>query len=80
MFGAFAGEHYFEFRESEEVDGGCMFVHGEDYIGWMTWLFGEGLLGIARGSAVGLYEGFSKDVKARAEELKKVGETEGNVD
>ncbi|CAO2652307.1 Nn.00g005900.m01.CDS01 [Neocucurbitaria sp. VM-36] len=69
FLGAFAGEHYFEFRASEsgENEGGCAFVHGEDYQGWLTWLFGEGVLGLARGSVVGLYEGFSRDVKARAE-------------
>ncbi|KAF1840355.1 uncharacterized protein K460DRAFT_410947 [Cucurbitaria berberidis CBS 394.84] len=73
FLGAFAGEHYFEFRESEKVDGGCLFVHGEDYVGWLTWLFGEGWLGFARASVVAMYEGFSRDVKTRVEGLKRDG-------
>lgn len=57
-----------------------MFAHGEDYDGWMTWLFGEGMFGLARSSIEGTYEGFSKDIKARVGRLKgneKDGRTAG---
>jgi hypothetical protein len=47
-------------------------VHGEDYDGWMTWMFGKGVCGIGRKNVVKMFEGFSKDVKRRAEDLKKL--------
>jgi hypothetical protein len=70
--GAFAGKHYFQFLESQTTPGGTTFVHGEDYDGWMSWLFREGAIGFGRRNAVDMYENVSKDVKNRAEELKKL--------
>ncbi|KAF2029975.1 hypothetical protein EK21DRAFT_45459, partial [Setomelanomma holmii] len=67
--GAFAGRHYFQFIESHVTPGGTTFVHGEDYDGWLTWMFGKGLLGIGRRSAARMFDDFSKDVKTRAKEL-----------
>jgi hypothetical protein len=58
--------------ESHITPGGTTFVHGEDYDGWMTWMFGEGMLGIGRKSAVNMFEKVSIDLKKRAEGLKKV--------
>ena len=75
--GAIAGRHYFEFMESKSGMG-TVFVHGEAYDGWMTWLFGEGWGGVLRGPVVGMYAGFSEDVKKRVEALvidPKGGET-----
>jgi hypothetical protein len=72
--GAFAGKHYFQFLESHTTPNGTTFVHGEDWDGWMTWMFGEGMLGFGRKNAVTMYEEFSQDVKKRAEELKKLKE------
>jgi hypothetical protein len=70
MGGALAGRHYFEFRESEDGKG-TVFVHGEDYDGWMTWMFGEGWGGVMRRTVVGLYRGFCEDVGRRVEELNR---------
>lgn len=89
LLGAFAGEHYFEFfenkgREHGAVEGehsesktkSCIFVHGENYDGWMTWLFGEGVFGFARSSVEAMYRVFAEDVKARVEAVKKSNQGE----
>jgi hypothetical protein len=68
MGGALAGRHYFEFKESKDGKG-TIFVHGEAYEGWMTWIFGEGWGGVLRRSVVGMYAGFCEDVKKRVEAL-----------
>jgi hypothetical protein len=70
--GAFAGKHYFQFFESHITPGGTTFVHGEDYDGYMSWLFGEGTMGFGRKNTVKMYEEVSRDLKKRAEELKKL--------
>jgi hypothetical protein len=70
MGGAFAGRHYFEFKESK-VGKGTVFVHGEAYDGWMTWMMGEGWGGVMRGPVVRMYAGFGQDVKKRVEALVK---------
>tara|TARA_R110002003_G_scaffold805_2_gene21469 strand:+ start:1641 stop:2123 length:483 start_codon:yes stop_codon:yes gene_type:complete len=74
MGGAFSGKHYFQFFESHVTPGGTTFVHGEDYDGWMTWMFGKGIFGIGRRGVVRMFDSFSKDVKMRAEEMKKLKE------
>ena len=71
MLGAFAGEHYFDFSKSTVTPGGTTFVHGENYNGWMTWMFDDWWLGVARGSVVQMYAGYAQDVKKRAEQLKE---------
>jgi hypothetical protein len=70
--GAFAGKHYFQFFESHITPGGTTFVHGEDYDGWMTWLFGQGTLGFGRKNALNMFDKVSKDVKKRAEDLRNL--------
>ncbi|KAH8726415.1 hypothetical protein GQ44DRAFT_705599 [Phaeosphaeriaceae sp. PMI808] len=72
--GAFAGTHYFQYFESHITPGGTTFVHGEDYSGWMCWLFGESVLGLGRRKVIAMYQNFSKDVKTRAEQLRSTGE------
>jgi hypothetical protein len=72
--GAFAGKHYFQFFESHITPNGTTFVHGEDYDGWMTWMFGEGMLGFGRKNALNMFEKVSIDVKKRAEDLKKLAQ------
>lgn len=69
--GAFAGVHIIQFLDSKITPDGTTFVHGEDYDGWMTWLFSEGPFGIGRKNVMRMFEGYSLDVKARAEALKK---------
>jgi hypothetical protein len=73
--GAFAGKHYFQFFESHIHPGGTTFVHAEDYDGWLTWMFGEGMLGIGRKNVVKMYEGFSQDLKRRAEDMVRLKKT-----
>lgn len=46
-------------------------MHGEDYDGWATFLFREGWP--LRGTARGMFEGFSEDVKVRVEGLRAGG-------
>jgi hypothetical protein len=70
--GAFAGKHYFLFIESHVTPGGTTFVHGEDYDGWLSWIFGKGSLGIGRKNVIKMYEGYSRDLKKRAEARKKL--------
>ncbi|KAK3942552.1 hypothetical protein QBC46DRAFT_406296 [Diplogelasinospora grovesii] len=65
MGGAFAGEHYFIFAETET--GGTKFVHGEDYTGWLTFLFRPGWP--LHNHTRELYAGFARDLKARVERL-----------
>jgi hypothetical protein len=63
--GAFAGEHYFTFLESNVTPGGTTFAHGEEYDGWLKVLYRPGwpLYGIA----YNMFEAYSKDLKARVE-------------
>ncbi|OAK99432.1 hypothetical protein IQ06DRAFT_349024 [Phaeosphaeriaceae sp. SRC1lsM3a] len=70
--GAFSGTHYFKFLDSHITPNGTMFVHGEDYDGWMSWLFGDGMFGLGRSHALKMYKGFAEDVKKRMEERKKL--------
>ncbi|KAF2821624.1 hypothetical protein CC86DRAFT_302434 [Ophiobolus disseminans] len=70
--GAFAGRHYCQFIASHVTPSGTTFVHGEDYDGWMSWLFGEGALGIGRKNVVAMFGQFNIDVKRRAEDMKKL--------
>lgn len=70
--GAFAGQHYFQFLPSKKVQGGCTFVHGEDYSGWLTFLFGDGRFGLLNTMTRNMYGGFGNDIKARMEALKSV--------
>ena len=67
FMGAFSGEHYFEFLPSKSVEGNCTLIHGEEYDGWLTFIFGEGWAGIARKIALDNYAGYSQDVKRRVE-------------
>lgn len=69
MLGAFAGQHYFRFEESKEKPGYTRFSHGEDYTGWMTWLFSEGRP--MHGMVVEMFGGYSRDLKKRCEELRE---------
>ncbi|KAH7392308.1 hypothetical protein DE146DRAFT_758035 [Phaeosphaeria sp. MPI-PUGE-AT-0046c] len=70
--GAFSGTHYFRFLDSHITPNGTTFVHGEDYDGWMSWLFSDGIFGLGRGIALKMYNGFAEDVKKRMEERRKL--------
>ncbi|OAL43959.1 hypothetical protein IQ07DRAFT_260686 [Pyrenochaeta sp. DS3sAY3a] len=70
FFGAFAGEHFFQFLDSKITDGGCTMVHGEHYDGWLSIIVREGKLGFARNAILALYGGYSNDLKQRVENLK----------
>jgi hypothetical protein len=70
LAGAFSGEHYFVFKENKEKAGCCKFVHGENYDGWMSWLFGEGIGGVARKGVEKMYKDYCDDVKRRVESTK----------
>jgi hypothetical protein len=72
--GAFAGKHYFRFLESQITPGGTTFIHGEDYDGWLTWMFGKGALGFGRKNAVNMFEKVSKDLKKKSEEVKRLNQ------
>ncbi|KAF2866408.1 hypothetical protein BDV95DRAFT_584667 [Massariosphaeria phaeospora] len=66
---AFSGRHYFRFEESQITPASTTFVHGEDYTGWMTFMFGKGWP--LHTSVRDMYMGFSRDLKARVEELQR---------
>jgi hypothetical protein len=72
--GAFAGKHIFQFLPSHVTPNGTTFVHGEDYDGWLTWMFREGMIGIGRKNALNIFNEFTKDVKKRADALKQLKE------
>ena len=77
MLGAFAGEHIIEFKKSKVTPGGTTLVHGEDYCGWMTWMFGDWPLGIARSGAVKIFADYAEDLKRRVEALKQINASSG---
>lgn len=69
LFGAFAGEHAFQFFESNTTPGGTTFVHKEDFRGILTFLVWESLpLGK---STKANFETFNKEIRARAESLRE---------
>lgn len=67
LAGAFRGEHYFRFKDSKVNAGRCTFVHGEEFDGWMTWLFGEGVGGVLRGNVEKMFKTYCDDLKRRVE-------------
>ncbi|KAF1994345.1 hypothetical protein P154DRAFT_502038 [Amniculicola lignicola CBS 123094] len=67
---AFSGHHYFEYLESKSMPGGTTFVHGEEYMGWLTFIFERGPMS---GSVRGMFMGYAEDLEKRAEGVKGGG-------
>ncbi|KAF2850104.1 hypothetical protein T440DRAFT_468797 [Plenodomus tracheiphilus IPT5] len=76
--GTIKGQHYFRFEELEGGQG-CRFCHGEEFTGIMSWVLGEGLVGVGRKKVFGLFDSYTKDVKKRVEALEdaRLGKSSG---
>jgi len=60
----FSGDHSFEFQPSSTTPGGTTFINKEVFTGLLSFVMGLMGDGTSKG-----FEGFNRDLKARAEEL-----------